>query len=100
MSKYKTVYTEVEVEVDLTDFETEDLIEELEDLKQPIAQCQPMLRGWALLPKLHTQLEAQTASHCSEMARPNSSRRSAWPQLKNNRQKIKIARRRKAKLAS
>jgi hypothetical protein len=31
MSKYKTVYTEVEIEVDLTDFETEDLIEELED---------------------------------------------------------------------
>lgn len=31
MSKYKTVYTEVEVEVDLTEFETEDLIEELED---------------------------------------------------------------------
>ncbi len=31
MSKYKTVYTEVEVEVDLTHFETEDLIEELED---------------------------------------------------------------------
>jgi len=31
MSKYKSVYTEVEVEVDLTDFETEDLIEELED---------------------------------------------------------------------
>jgi len=31
MAKYKTVYTEVEVEVDLTDFETEDLIEELED---------------------------------------------------------------------
>ena len=29
MSKYKTVYTEVEV--NLTDFETEDLIEELED---------------------------------------------------------------------
>ena len=27
---YKTVYTEVEVDVDLTDFETEDLIEELE----------------------------------------------------------------------
>ena len=34
MSKYKTVYTEVEVEVDLTDFETEDLIEELEDRGQ------------------------------------------------------------------
>jgi len=32
--KYKTVYTEVEVEVDLTDFETEDLIEELEDRGQ------------------------------------------------------------------
>jgi len=30
MSKYKTVYTEVEVEVDLSDFETDDLIEELE----------------------------------------------------------------------
>lgn len=27
---YKTVYTEVEVEVDLSDFETDDLIEELE----------------------------------------------------------------------
>jgi hypothetical protein len=27
---HKTVYTEVEVEVDLGDFETEDLIEELE----------------------------------------------------------------------
>jgi hypothetical protein len=27
---YKTVYTEVEVDVDLTDFETDDLIEELE----------------------------------------------------------------------
>ena len=31
MSKYKTVYTEVEVEVDISDFDTEDLIEELED---------------------------------------------------------------------
>ena len=27
---YKTVYTEVEVDVDLTDFDTDDLIEELE----------------------------------------------------------------------
>ena len=27
---YKTVYTEVEVDVDLSDFETDDLIEELE----------------------------------------------------------------------
>jgi hypothetical protein len=27
---YKTIYTEVEVDVDLTDFDTEDLIEELE----------------------------------------------------------------------
>jgi len=34
MSKYKTIYKEVEVEVDLTDFETEDLIEELEDRGQ------------------------------------------------------------------
>ena len=29
---YKTIYTEVEVDVDLTDFETDDLIEELESL--------------------------------------------------------------------
>jgi len=28
---HKTVYTEVEVEVDISDFETEDLIEELEE---------------------------------------------------------------------
>jgi hypothetical protein len=28
---HKTVYTEVEVEVDLSDFETDDLIEELEE---------------------------------------------------------------------
>ena len=27
---YKTVYTEVEVDVDLSDFDTEDLVEELE----------------------------------------------------------------------
>lgn len=27
---YKTVYTEVEVEVDLADFDTDDLVEELE----------------------------------------------------------------------
>ena len=27
---YKTIYTEVEVDVNLTDFETDDLIEELE----------------------------------------------------------------------
>ena len=30
MSKYKTIYTEVEVDVNLVDFETADLIEELE----------------------------------------------------------------------
>ena len=28
---YKTIYTEVEVDVDLSEFDTEDLIEELED---------------------------------------------------------------------
>lgn len=28
---YKTIYTEVEVDVDLDEFDTEDLIEELED---------------------------------------------------------------------
>ena len=28
---YKTIYTEVEVDIDLTDFETEDLIDELEN---------------------------------------------------------------------
>ena len=31
MTKYKTIYTEVEVEVDITEFDTEDLIEELEE---------------------------------------------------------------------
>jgi hypothetical protein len=31
MSKYKTVYTEVEVEVSLEDFDTADLVEELEN---------------------------------------------------------------------
>jgi hypothetical protein len=31
MSKHKTVYREVEIEVDISDFDTEDLIEELED---------------------------------------------------------------------
>ena len=30
MSKYKTIYTEVEVDVDISEFETEDLIDELE----------------------------------------------------------------------
>ena len=30
MSRYKTVYTEVEVDVDIGDFETEDLLDELE----------------------------------------------------------------------
>ncbi|CAB5220760.1 hypothetical protein UFOVP240_32 [uncultured Caudovirales phage] len=30
MSRYKTIYTEVEVDVDLSDFDTEDLVEELE----------------------------------------------------------------------
>ena len=28
---YKTIYTEVEVDVDLSDFETDDLLEELEN---------------------------------------------------------------------
>ena len=31
MSRYKTVYTEVEVEVDMSEFDTDDLIEELEN---------------------------------------------------------------------
>ncbi len=31
MSRYKTVYTEVEVDVDMSDFDTDDLIEELEN---------------------------------------------------------------------
>ena len=29
MSKYKTVYTEVEVDVDISEFDTEDLLDEL-----------------------------------------------------------------------
>ena len=31
MSKYKPVHTEVEVEIDISEFDTEDLIDELED---------------------------------------------------------------------
>lgn len=31
MSKYKTVYTEVEVDVDISEFDTEDLLDELEE---------------------------------------------------------------------
>jgi hypothetical protein len=34
---YKTVYTEVEVDVDLSDFETDDLIEELEERGQSMS---------------------------------------------------------------
>ena len=30
MSKYKTVYTEVEVDIDISEFDTEDLLDELE----------------------------------------------------------------------
>jgi hypothetical protein len=30
MSRYKTIYTEVEVDVDISEFETEDLLDELE----------------------------------------------------------------------
>ena len=30
MSRYKTIYTEVEVDVDMSDFETDELIEELD----------------------------------------------------------------------
>ena len=30
MSKYKTIYTEVEVDVDISEFETDDLLDELE----------------------------------------------------------------------
>jgi hypothetical protein len=35
---YKTIYTEVEVDVDLGDFDTDDLIEELESRDSEIAQ--------------------------------------------------------------
>ena len=35
---YKTIYTEVEVDVDLDDFDTDDLIEELENRGSGIAQ--------------------------------------------------------------
>jgi len=30
MTKYKTIYTEVEVDVDISEFETDDLLDELE----------------------------------------------------------------------
>jgi hypothetical protein len=35
---YKTIYTEVEVDVDLGDFETDDLIEELESRGSGVAE--------------------------------------------------------------
>lgn len=35
---YKTIYTEVEVDVDLADFETDDLIEELESRGSGVAE--------------------------------------------------------------
>ena len=38
---YKTVYTEVEVDVDLSDFETDDLIEELEERGELPASAGP-----------------------------------------------------------
>jgi hypothetical protein len=31
MSRYKTIYTDVEVDVDMSEFDTDDLIEELEN---------------------------------------------------------------------
>jgi hypothetical protein len=31
MARYKTIYTEVEVEVDISEFDDDDLVEELED---------------------------------------------------------------------
>lgn len=31
MSNYKTIYTEVEVDVDISEFDTEDLLDELEE---------------------------------------------------------------------
>jgi len=36
---YKTVYTEVEVDVDLSDFDTDDLIEELESRGSATPDC-------------------------------------------------------------
>ena len=35
---YKTIYTEVEVDVDLSDFETDDLLEELESRGAGVAE--------------------------------------------------------------
>ena len=41
MSRYKTVYTEVEVDVDLSDFDTDDLIEELESRGELLITSKP-----------------------------------------------------------
>lgn len=38
---YKTIYTEVEVDVDLSEFDTDDLIEELESRGSLMAQGNP-----------------------------------------------------------
>lgn len=57
MSKYKTIYTEVEVEVDLDEFDTEDLIEELESrgrmIGRMIGDQRPMGGAGVLLDKIH-----------------------------------------------
>jgi hypothetical protein len=55
MSRYKTIYTEVEVEVDLEEFDTEDLIEELESRGRMIGdqRVTPMSGAGVLLDKIH-----------------------------------------------
>ena len=39
MSRYKTIYTEVEVDVDLSEFDTDDLIEELESRGEMVSDA-------------------------------------------------------------
>jgi|TARA_B110000503_G_scaffold51779_1_gene83475 hypothetical protein len=41
---YKTVYTEVEVEVDISDFDTEDLLDELESRGEKHIEIAPISR--------------------------------------------------------
>ena len=42
----KTIYTEVEVDVDLSDFDTEDLIEELNERGMNFDDTETLTRAW------------------------------------------------------
>lgn len=59
---YRTVYTEVEVDVDMSDFETDDLIEELENRGQTFTtgtNCSELLESIYQKRRLGKDYEAE-----------------------------------------